>query len=195
MFSVIVLLFILFFQILVCDLTNFLLFLLLLKIFIPLCDLTHFLLFLLLLKISIPLCDLTHFLLFLLLLKILIALCTEMVWCFTIVGSSTPFIESAQSVFRHTEAERIKPRIDLGFCYSHIIHCKFVRNELKIFTARVRSTREGNIYTWKCLSVHFGGGGVPLGLGLKAMCKSNWNHYETLGKSNISQNSMGLRTI
>ena len=28
-------------------------------------------------------------------------------------------------------------------------------------TARVRSTREGNIYTWKCLSVHFGGGGGP----------------------------------
>ena len=28
-----------------------------------------------------------------------------------------------------------------------------------IFTARVRSTREGNIYTWKCLSVHFWGGG------------------------------------
>ena len=27
------------------------------------------------------------------------------------------------------------------------------------FTARVRSTREGNIYTWKCLSVHFWGGG------------------------------------
>ena len=29
-----------------------------------------------------------------------------------------------------------------------------------IFTARVRSTREGNIYTWKFLSVYFGGG-VP----------------------------------
>ena len=28
-----------------------------------------------------------------------------------------------------------------------------------IITARVRSTREGNIYTWKCLSVHFFGGG------------------------------------
>ena len=27
-----------------------------------------------------------------------------------------------------------------------------------IITARVRSTREGNIYTWKCLSVHFLGG-------------------------------------
>ena len=35
------------------------------------------------------------------------------------------------------------------------------------FTARVRSTREGNIYTWECLSVHnCGGGGYPvLGLG------------------------------
>ena len=41
---------------------------------------------------------------------------------------------------------------------------------LYFITARVRSTREGNIYTWKCLSVHFGGvphpypslsGGVP----------------------------------
>ena len=30
-----------------------------------------------------------------------------------------------------------------------------------IITAHVRSTREGNIYTWKCLSVHFWGGGVP----------------------------------
>ena len=25
---------------------------------------------------------------------------------------------------------------------------------LNVFTARVRSTREGNIYTWECLSVH-----------------------------------------
>ena len=32
-----------------------------------------------------------------------------------------------------------------------------------VITARVRSTREGNIYTWKCLSVHFlGGGGDPM---------------------------------
>ena len=30
-----------------------------------------------------------------------------------------------------------------------------------VITARVRSTREGNIYTWKCLSVHFLEGGVP----------------------------------
>ena len=30
-----------------------------------------------------------------------------------------------------------------------------------VFTARVRSTREGNIYTWECLSVHNCGGGVP----------------------------------
>ena len=30
-----------------------------------------------------------------------------------------------------------------------------------IITARVRSTREGNIYTWECLSVHHRGGGVP----------------------------------
>ena len=30
-------------------------------------------------------------------------------------------------------------------------------------TARVLSTREGNIYTWECLSVHhwWGGGGTP----------------------------------
>ena len=36
-------------------------------------------------------------------------------------------------------------------------------NYIGIFTARVRSTREGNIYTWECLSVHhFGGwGGIP----------------------------------
>ena len=37
-----------------------------------------------------------------------------------------------------------------------------------IFTARVRSTREGNIYTWECLSVHHcgGGAGYPIpGLG------------------------------
>ena len=34
------------------------------------------------------------------------------------------------------------------------------------FTARVRTTREGNIYTWKCLSVHFwGGGGTQSSLG------------------------------
>ena len=33
---------------------------------------------------------------------------------------------------------------------------------LMIFTARVRSTREGNIYTWECLSVHYRWGeGVP----------------------------------
>ena len=31
-----------------------------------------------------------------------------------------------------------------------------------IFTARVRSTREGNIYTWECLSVHHCGGGYPI---------------------------------
>ena len=30
---------------------------------------------------------------------------------------------------------------------------------ISIFTVRVRSTREGNIYTWKRLSVHFWGGG------------------------------------
>ena len=31
-----------------------------------------------------------------------------------------------------------------------------------ILTARVRSTREGNIYTWECLSVHIAGGwGTP----------------------------------
>ena len=30
-----------------------------------------------------------------------------------------------------------------------------------LVTARVRSTREGNIYTWECLSVHHCGGGVP----------------------------------
>ena len=33
---------------------------------------------------------------------------------------------------------------------------------LRIFTVRVRSTREGNIYTWECLSVHHGGGGYPI---------------------------------
>ena len=32
--------------------------------------------------------------------------------------------------------------------------------KVQIITARVCSTREGNIYTWKCLSVHFWGG-VP----------------------------------
>ena len=32
----------------------------------------------------------------------------------------------------------------------------------KILTARVRSMREGNIYTWECLSVHhWCGGGTP----------------------------------
>ena len=30
------------------------------------------------------------------------------------------------------------------------------------FTARVRCTREGNIYTWECLSVHHCGGGYPV---------------------------------
>ena len=40
-----------------------------------------------------------------------------------------------------------------------------VTNILKIieilggFSARVRSTREGNVYTWECLSVHSGGRG------------------------------------
>ena len=29
-------------------------------------------------------------------------------------------------------------------------------------TALVRSTREGNIYTWECLSVHIAGGGYPI---------------------------------
>ena len=31
-----------------------------------------------------------------------------------------------------------------------------------MFTARVRSKREGNIYTWECLSVHHWGGGTPI---------------------------------
>ena len=30
-----------------------------------------------------------------------------------------------------------------------------------VITARVRSTRKGNIYTWECLSVHIAGRGVP----------------------------------
>ena len=34
--------------------------------------------------------------------------------------------------------------------------------KLLIFTARVRSTREGNVYTWECLSVHGGGGRYPI---------------------------------
>ena len=38
-------------------------------------------------------------------------------------------------------------------------------NNLKFITARVRSTREGNIYTWKCLSVHFWGGGSQVQVG------------------------------
>ena len=40
---------------------------------------------------------------------------------------------------------------------------KYVKNrkvkKIIIITARVRSTREGNIYTWECLSVHNCGGG------------------------------------
>ena len=36
----------------------------------------------------------------------------------------------------------------------------FFLSSCLIFTARVRSTREGNIYTWECLSVHHCGG-VP----------------------------------
>ena len=42
-----------------------------------------------------------------------------------------------------------------------------------IITARVRSTREGNIYTWKCLSVHFWGGipGPGPGGGVRGPCR------------------------
>ena len=48
---------------------------------------------------------------------------------------------------------------DLGSIPGQV--CQF----LTIFTARVRSMREGNIYTWKCLSVHFGGGVTRSSLG------------------------------
>ena len=35
--------------------------------------------------------------------------------------------------------------------------------EVRLFTARVRSTREGNIYSSECLSVHIAGGrGYPI---------------------------------
>ena len=51
-----------------------------------------------------------------------------------------------------------------------------------VITARVRSTREGNIYTWKCLSVHFwGGGGLDLDL-LPDLCKSKLQLIMRLGQ-------------
>ena len=40
------------------------------------------------------------------------------------------------------------------FCATFVVTNGF------FFTGRVRSTREGNIYTWECLSVHTGEGGA-----------------------------------
>ena len=56
------------------------------------------------------------------------------------------------SCFIHSRVER-----NILNLLSLVTWCKIV----KIFTARVRSTREGNIYTWECLSVHHWGEGAP----------------------------------
>ena len=57
-----------------------------------------------------------------------------------------------------------------------------------IFTARVRTTREGTVFTGVCLFTY--GGGVPTALSMDALSKSNGIQYQTLCKSNISQNSI-----
>ena len=51
-----------------------------------------------------------------------------------------------------------------------------ISETIRVFTARVRSTREGNIYTWKCLSVHFWGGGsqVQVQVGVGPRSRSRW---------------------
>ena len=43
----------------------------------------------------------------------------------------------------------------LNTCRTHV---ELASNRILFITTRVCSTREGNIYTWKCLSVHFWGG-------------------------------------
>ena len=46
--------------------------------------------------------------------------------------------------------------------FLHVYDCR-LSSCIRIITARVRSTREGNFYTWECLSVHHcGGGGYPI---------------------------------
>ena len=61
-----------------------------------------------------------------------------------------PLIPKTPSKVRQNRVVDDKDRIG---SYLHTCKCGI------IFTARVRSTREDNIYTWECLSVHIAGGG------------------------------------
>ena len=66
----------------------------------------------------------------------------------------------------HILAGFVNPGVSLlayeEFCITFASNTIFLHLIYRFITARVRSTREDNIYTWECLSVHIaGGGGVP----------------------------------
>ena len=78
-------------------------------------------------------------------------------FCYDLPESLTYRLHNAteSEIFKHNLSIESDSTSKLKLC-SDIVN--------RVFTARVRSTREGNIYTWECLSVHhrWGGGGYPV---------------------------------
>ena len=67
-----------------------------------------------------------------------------------------PSLQTVKCGFKKNTRNKHFPNTTLYYFFFLTIY-NFIENYSRtssVFTARVRSTREGNIYTWECLSVH-----------------------------------------